>query len=243
MDYRTFKLFQLLLILLFCVIMPVIGLMSHFGKESFTMENIVMIIVTVMGFVLAVISFVILLITESRFHRKDTHRFDEIDGQNKDLKSEHAALRSGLSTEHAALKSDLGEKLNKLESRQESIKTRIFDYISKEEVMRDTIQTILPQQEDVHLQIQLLYDKIITLSEENKEVRQENRQISELKQQIEELKQQLTKLRRQNKELNRLNYQLQEQNKLQPKMYEQLAEDFSREEAGEEIELDEGWER
>lgn len=213
MDYSTFKLFQLLLILFFCV------------------------------FVLAVISFITLLITESRFHRKDTHRFDEIDGQNKDLKSEHAALRSGLSTEHAALKSDLGEKLNKVEAGQESIKTRIFDYISKEEGIRTTVQTILPQQEDVHLQIQLLYDEIITLSKENKEVRQENRQISELKQQIEELKQQLTKLRRQNKELNRLNYQLQEQNKLQPKMYEQLAEDFSREETGEEIELDEEWER
>lgn len=122
-------------------------------------------------------SFIVMIINDIRFHRQDTHRFDDLDKGNERLEKKHdesSEERNRLSSEH----DKLGKHIDKLYERQEVLKDKVFEYINKEDGRRENLAAILPQQ-DVLSQIQLLYDKILTLSDENTKLKYLNQQLQD----------------------------------------------------------------
>lgn len=174
---RRIVMFQSFTIFYLC---GMIFLLSH-GMENGGMDSSVeafaYIIVGIVAFLITAVSFIVMIINDIRFHRQDTHRFDDLDKGNERLEKKHdesTEERNRLSSEH----DKLGKHIDKLYERQEVLKDKVFEYINKEDGRRENLAAILPQQ-DVLSQIQLLYDKILTLSDENTKLKYQNQQLQD----------------------------------------------------------------
>lgn len=102
-------------------------------------------------------------------------KLESLHGNKFDLLREDS---KGLSQEHDKLERNLGEKLSDMGMRQDVLKDKVFEYINREKGRRENLASILPQQ-DVLSQIQLLYDKILVLSDENTKLKYQNQQLQE----------------------------------------------------------------
>ena len=102
-------------------------------------------------------------------------KLESLHGNKFDLLREDS---KGLSQEHDKLERNLGEKLSDMGMRQDVLKDKVFEYINREKGRRESLASILPQQ-DVLSQIQLLYDKILVLSDENTKLKYQNQQLQE----------------------------------------------------------------
>lgn len=152
--------------------------MRNGGMDS-NVEAFAYIIVGVVAFLITAVAFIVMIINDIRFHRQDTHRFDDLDKGDERLEARHdksSKEHDRLSSEHDKLERNLGEKLRDIGTRQDVLKDKVFEYISKEDGRRENFAAILPQQ-DVLSQVQLLYDKILALSDENTKLKYQNLQL------------------------------------------------------------------
>lgn len=171
--------FQTVTIFYLCgMILLLLHEMENGGMDS-NVESFAYIIVGVVAFLITAVSFIVMIINDIRFHRQDTHRFDDLDKESERLEARHdksSQEHDRLSSEHDKLERNLSEKLRDMGMRQDVLKDKVFEYISKEDGRRENLAAILPQQ-DVISQIQLLYDKILALSDENTKLKYQNRQL------------------------------------------------------------------
>lgn len=134
-------------------------------QEEWWMETITASCITAV--VTLFVSFIAYLGRLKEIERK----LDSLHGTKFDLLREDSR---GLSQEH----DKLGEKLSDMGMRQDVLKDKVFEYINRENGRRESLASILPQQ-DVLSQIQLLYDKILVLSDENTKLKYQNQQLQE----------------------------------------------------------------
>ena len=134
-------------------------------QEEWWMETITASCITAV--VTLFVSFIAYLGRLKEIERK----LDSLHGTKFDLLREDSR---GLSQEH----DKLGEKLSDMGMRQDVLKDKVFEYINRENGRRESLASILPQQ-DVLSQIQLLYDKILVLTDENTKLKCQIQQLNE----------------------------------------------------------------
>lgn len=144
----------------------IIFLLLH-RMENENMENgaevYVYVIVAAVSFLITAISLIAMLVNEIRSHRQAIYRFDSLDKGDERLSAEHSRLEGNL---------------RDIVGKQDVLKDKVFEYINREKGRRENLASILPQQ-DVLSQIQLLYDKILVLSDENTKLKYQNQQLQE----------------------------------------------------------------
>lgn len=144
----------------------IIFLLLH-RMENENMENgaeaYVYVIVAAVSFLITAISLIAMLVNEIRSHRQAIYRFDSLDKGDERLSAEHSRLEGNL---------------RDIVGKQDVLKDKVFEYINREKGRRESLASILPQQ-DVLSQIQLLYDKILVLSDENTKLKYQNQQLQE----------------------------------------------------------------
>lgn len=126
-------------------------------------EVYVYVIVAAVSFLITAISLIAMLVNEIRSHRQAIYRFDSLDKGDERLSAEHSRLEGNL---------------RDIVGKQDVLKDKVFEYINREKGRRESLASILPQQ-DVLSQIQLLYDKILVLSDENTKLKYQNQQLQE----------------------------------------------------------------
>lgn len=126
-------------------------------------EAYVYVIVGAMSLLITAISLIAMLVNEIRSRRQAIYRFDSLDKGDERLSAEHSRLE---------------ENLRDMEGQQAVLKNKVFEYINREDGRWENLASILPQQ-NVLSQIQLLYDKILVLSDENTKLKYQNRQLQE----------------------------------------------------------------
>lgn len=177
--YNRVVVFQAFIIFHLCAI---IFLILHKMEDDRMVNNAevyVYIIVAAVSFLITAVSLIVMIVNDIRYHRQDTYRFDALDKGNDHLNARHdrsSTEHDRLSSEHDKLERNLSEKLHDIDERQNVLKDKIFAYISKEDGRKESMASILPQQ-DVLSQIQLLYDKILALSDENSKLKYQNQQL------------------------------------------------------------------
>lgn len=144
----------------------IIFLLLH-RMENENMENgaeaYVYVIVAAVSFLITAISLIAMLVNEIRSHRQAIYRFDSLDKGDERLSAEHSRLEGNL---------------RDIVGKQDVLKDKVFEYINREKGRRESLASILPQQ-DVLSQIQLLYDKILVLSDENTKLKYQNQLLQE----------------------------------------------------------------
>lgn len=144
----------------------IIFLLLH-RMENENMENgaeaYVYVIVAAVSFLITAISLIAMLVNEIRSHRQAIYRFDSLDKGDERLSAEHSRLEGNL---------------RDIVGKQDVLKDKVFEYINREKGRRESLASILPQQ-DVLSQIQLLYDKILVLTDENTKLKCQIQQLNE----------------------------------------------------------------
>ncbi len=138
-------------------------------QEEWWMETITASCIT------AVVTLFIYFIAYMGRLKEIERKLESLHGNKFDLLREDS---KGLSQEHDKLERNLGEKLSDMGMRQDVLKDKVFEYINRENGRRESLASILPQQ-DVLSQIQLLYDKILVLTDENTKLKCQIQQLNE----------------------------------------------------------------
>ncbi len=163
----------------YCLIMSLLLYETENSGMDGNVDTYIYIMVAIVTFVVAAVSFIVMIVNDIRIHKQDTYRFDGVDKGTDRLSSGHDRLSSEhdkLSSEHDKLGRDLSEKIYDIGMRQEVMKDKVFEYISREDGRKEKMAVILPEQE-VLSQIQVLYDKILALNDENTRLKYENQKL------------------------------------------------------------------
>ncbi|MCI8507293.1 MAG: hypothetical protein HFJ06_01830 [Lachnospiraceae bacterium] len=163
----------------YCVIISLLLYETENSGMDGNVDTSIYIMVAIVTFAVAAVSFIVMIVNDIRIHKQDTYRFDGLDKGSDRLSAGHDRLSSEhdrLSSEHEKLGRDLSEKIHDIGMRQEVLKDKVFDYISREDGRKEKMAAILPEQE-VLSQIQLLYDKILSLKDENTKLKYQNQKL------------------------------------------------------------------
>lgn len=151
--------------------------------------------VSIIAFLVSVISFVVMIINDSRHHKQDTYRFDSLDKGNDRLNGEHDRLsgeHGRLSGEHDRLSGEhnkLSREHDKLSAEHDRLQEKLNEiYINQEtdKAAREAAGKSMPEESKLLQLITKIYENHNQLLKRNTELEIE---VNQLKLQIIQLTQ------------------------------------------------------
>jgi len=141
---------------------------AKIDKGEFIMEaNTVGIIIGAsVSAALAIVSFIIMIVQNIHFHKKDVEDFARVREKVDDESNYLSEKCNNLHSEHKELSKECKE-INKGLS-------KVHNFIAKEEGVKEFLMKEMPSQNYIVNEIKAMYEKIAKLSEDNAEIRKEN---------------------------------------------------------------------
>ena len=154
-NYGRLAMFPCLLNLNLCVIIIRLLMLAKEGKVMGSIEEIrVYLMVLAVTFSISVVSFIVLIVNDIRFHRQDQKQFEILDKSAASLNSRHdraTVERDRMSTEHDHLSNQLSYEHDRLSKEHDRLSNQLstkHDRLSKEhDQIKEKLNNIYTNQE------------------------------------------------------------------------------------------------
>lgn len=176
-NYGRLAMFPCLLNLNLCVIIMRLLMLAKEGKGMGSIEEVkTYLVVVAVTFSISFVSFVVMIVNDIRFHRKDQKEFENLEKSAAGLNSRHdraTVERDRMSTEHDHLSKQLSyehdqikEKLNNIYTNQET-----------EKAAREAAGKSMPEESKMLNMMNQIYNRHTALMNENMELQKENKRL------------------------------------------------------------------
>lgn len=175
-NYGRLAMFPCLLNLNLCVIIMRLLMLAKEGKGMGSIEEVkTYLVVVAVTFSISFVSFVVMIVNDIRFHRKDQKEFENLEKSAAGLNSRHdraTVERDRMSTEHDQIK----EKLNNIYTNQETEKAAREAYgkvIPEGDTFKHMADAIYMHSVQLQQEVNTLKNQIIQLENKNRDQKQQ----------------------------------------------------------------------
>ena len=186
-NFGRLAMFPCLLNLILCVIIMRILMLAKEGKGMGSIEEVkTYLVVVAVTFSISFVSFVVMIVNDIRFHRKDQKEFENLEKSAAGLNSRHdraTVERDRMSTEHDHLSKQLSyehdqikEKLNNIYTNQETEKAAREAYgkvIPEGDTFKHMADAIYMHSVQLQQEVNTLKNQIIQLENKNRDQKQQ----------------------------------------------------------------------
>lgn len=202
-NYGRLAMFPCLLNLNLCVIIIRLLMLAKEGKVMGSIEEIrVYLMVLAVTFSISVVSFIVLIVNDIRFHRQDQKQFEILDKSADGLNSRHdraTVERDRMSKEHDHLSNQLSYEHDRLSKEHDQIKEKLNNIYTNQETekaAREAYGKVIPEGDTFKHMADAIYMHSVQLQQEvntlkNQIIQLENKNRDQ-KQQIIALKERLS---------------------------------------------------
>ena len=202
-NYGRLAMFPCLLNLNLCVIIMRLLMLAKEGKGMGSIEEVkTYLVVVAVTFSISFVSFVVMIVNDIRFHRKDQKEFENLEKSAAGLNSRHdraTVERDRMSKEHDHLSNQLSYEHDRLSTEHDQIKEKLNNIYTNQETekaAREAYGKVIPEGDTFKHMADAIYMHSVQLQQEVNALKNQNTQLEnknrDLKQQIIALKERLS---------------------------------------------------